>query len=111
MPISEQTFTKAMTDNLSTLMSQLKRSFIYTFLTACLLFSVNSVAAEENLLTQQLERIKQQTGVGAVAYALVENNKIVATGGIGTYGNNNVRISIPSCGSIHMDRIRSSLER
>ena len=91
MPISEQTYTKAMTGKLSMLMSQLKRSFIVTFLTACLLLLVNSVAAEENLLTQQLERIKQQTGVGAVAYALVESNKIVATGGIGKYGNNNAR--------------------
>ena len=91
MPISEQVFTKAMTNKLPTLMSQLKRNFIYTFLTACLLLlltssSANSVAAEENPLRQQLERIKQQTGIGAVAYALVENNKIVATGGIGKYG-------------------------
>ncbi|MDX2487803.1 MAG: serine hydrolase domain-containing protein [Gammaproteobacteria bacterium] len=72
------------------------RNFIYTFLTACLLLlstssSANSVAADKNPLSQQLERIKQQTGIGAVAYALVENNKIVATGGIGKYGHNNAR--------------------
>ncbi len=92
--ISEQIFTRAMTGKRPTLMSQLKRNFIYTFLTACLLLlltssSANSVAAVENPLTQQLERIKQQTGIGAVAYALVENNNIVATGGIGQYGHNN----------------------
>ena len=80
-----------MTCKLPILMSQLKRNFIVTFLTACLVLLANSVAAEDNPLTQQLERIKQQTGVGAVAYALVENNKIMAIGGIGTYGNNNAR--------------------
>lgn len=85
-----------MTTKLPALMSQQKRNFIVAFLSACLLLLLtgslaNSVAAEDNPLTQQLERIKQQTGVGAVAYALVENNKIVATGGIGTYGNNNAR--------------------
>jgi CubicO group peptidase (beta-lactamase class C family) len=70
-------------------MSQQKRNFIYIFLSACILFLVNSVAADESPLRQQLERIKQQTGIGAVAYALVENNKIVATGGIGKHGHNN----------------------
>ena len=64
---------------------------IYTFLAACLLLYTNTVAAEANPLTQQLARIQQQTGIGAVAYALVENNRILATGGIGTYGVNSVR--------------------
>ena len=64
---------------------------VYTFLAACLLLYTNTVYAQTNLLTQQLARIQQQTGIGAVAYALVENNRILATGGIGTYGENNAK--------------------
>ena len=63
----------------------------YSFIAACLLLYTNTVAAEANSLALQLARIQQQTGVGAVAYALVENNKVVSTGGIGTYGNNSAR--------------------
>jgi CubicO group peptidase (beta-lactamase class C family) len=64
---------------------------VYTFLAACLLLYTNTAYAQTNLLTQQLARIQQQTGIGAVAYALVENNRILATGGIGTYGENNAK--------------------
>ena len=80
MPKSGQAFTKAMAGK-----------SIYTSFTACLLLFANAFAAQATPLTQQLARIQQQTGIGAVAYALVENNKIVATGGIGTYDENNER--------------------
>ncbi|MGB5396790.1 MAG: serine hydrolase domain-containing protein [Gammaproteobacteria bacterium] len=68
----------------------------YALLATSLLFvasllSSNPVSAESNPLTQQLERIKDQACVGAVAYALVEGNKIVTMGGIGSYGNDNDR--------------------
>ena len=66
-------------------------NFFYPYIAVCFLLCTNTVAAEVNPLTQQLARIQQQTGIGAVAYALVENNKIVSTGGIGTYGHNSAR--------------------
>lgn len=56
----------------------------------CLVISF-PVAANENPLIQQLERIKRQTGIGAVSYALVEGNKVIATGGMGEYGVDNKR--------------------
>jgi len=101
--ILEQTFTTAAATKRLTLMKQMKPNSIYTFFTykfstytflgtSLLLLTytfTNTVSANENSLTQQLVRIKQQTGVGAVAYALVENNNIVATGGIGKYGLKN----------------------
>jgi len=80
MPRLEKVFTRAMASNT-----------FYSFIAACLLLYTNTVAAEANSLTQQLARIQQQTGIGAVAYALVENNKVVSTGGIGTYGHNSAR--------------------
>ena len=75
--------------------SPVPRYFIFAFLVV-LLFDINSVAIAEDPLAQQavthtLERIKKQTGVGAVAYALVENNDIIAMGGIGEYGLDNKR--------------------
>jgi CubicO group peptidase (beta-lactamase class C family) len=79
-----------------------QRRFIFDFLVVpflavCLLlvisfFSTTLVAAEENRLIQQLERIKKQTGIGAVSYALVENNKVITTAGIGAYGLDNDRL-------------------
>ena len=64
---------------------------IYIIVSACLFFLTNSVAAEVNTLSGQLARIQQQTGIRAVAYALVEKNKILATGGIGSYSLNSTR--------------------
>jgi len=64
--------------------------FVFSF--AVYIFSVTTpVLAKENTLTQQLETIKQQTGVGAVTYALVENDRVIATGGIGQYSSDNKR--------------------
>jgi CubicO group peptidase (beta-lactamase class C family) len=64
---------------------------ITIYIAACLLLFTNAAATQTTPITQQLARVKQQTGIGAVAYALVEDSKIVATGGIGTYGKNNER--------------------
>lgn len=64
---------------------------IFSLLVTFLFFTTNPVAAKENSLRQQLEHIQKQTGVGAVGYALVENNDIIATGGIGQYALNNTR--------------------
>lgn len=61
------------------------RHAILTFLALYSCFATSPAAAEPELLLQRLERIKKQTGIGAVAYALVENDKIVATGGAGNY--------------------------
>lgn len=64
--------------------------FVFSF--AVYIFPVTTHAfAKENTLRQQLETIKQQTGVGAVTYALVENDRIIATGGIGQYSSDNKR--------------------
>ena len=66
------------------------RVTIFSLLITFLFFTVNPVAAKEDLL-QQLKHTQKQTGVGAVAYALVENHRIIATGGIGQYALDNTR--------------------
>lgn len=86
MRILERAFIKAMARNLLSLARLHLTHYILAFLAVYSFLVANPVAAEENLLLQQLERIKNQTGIGAVSYALVENNKIVATGGMGQYG-------------------------
>ncbi len=65
--------------------------FIFSFV-VCVFLATTAVTAKENTLRQQLEHLQQQTGVGAVAYALVEKDKIIATGGIGQYGLDNKRV-------------------
>lgn len=60
-------------------------------LAACVFFTMTPVSAKENKLLQQLEHIKQHTGIGAVAYTLVEKDKIISTGGIGQYSRHNKR--------------------
>ncbi len=65
--------------------------FIFSFV-VCVFLATTPVTAKENTLRQQLEHLQQQTGVGAVAYALVEKDKIIATGGIGQYGLDNKRV-------------------
>lgn len=65
---------------------------MFNFLVVCFCLVISSTAAaSENPLIQQLQRIKSQTGVGAVAYAMVEGNEVIATGGIGEYGLDNKR--------------------
>ena len=101
MLLLEKVFIRVKTNHMSSLGSQLQRHFIFsflvvTFLTSSALPDADAVAAVENplaqqLIIQQLENIKKQTGIGAVAYALVENNEIVATGGIGEYSIENSR--------------------
>jgi len=67
------------------------RATIFFLLAIFLLLITNPVAAKESPLPPQLERIQKQTGVGAAAYALVENNRIIATGGIGQYALDDTR--------------------
>lgn len=60
-------------------------------LAACVFFATTPASAKDNNLQQQLEDIKQHTGVGAVAYVLVEKDKIISAVGIGQYGLHNER--------------------
>jgi len=59
-------------------------------------FSTDSLAETHNSKTklpviQNLERIKNRTGIGAVSFALVEEDRIIAMGGLGKYGHKNPR--------------------
>ncbi|MDT8388073.1 MAG: serine hydrolase domain-containing protein [Thiogranum sp.] len=64
---------------------------MFWVLSVCAFLVTNPVAAEPDQLLLQLERVKRQTGIGAVSYAMVENNQIVATGGMGQYGVDDAR--------------------
>lgn len=66
-------------------------TYFVTLLVTYSFFAVTPAAAKEDLLQQQLKRIQKQTEVGAVSYALVENDNIIATGGIGTYALDDAR--------------------
>jgi CubicO group peptidase (beta-lactamase class C family) len=74
-----------------TVVSRLSSWRVIFPLVACVFFATTAVSAKDNNLRQQLEDIKQHTGVGAVAYALVEKNKIISTVGMGQYGLHNKR--------------------
>ena len=71
--------------------------FICIFVFMSVFYSAtNPVTAIENSQTQlpiiqKLEHIKNRTGVGAISYAMVEGNAIIAMGGFGEYGLENKR--------------------
>jgi len=96
MRILEQVFIKAMASSPLSFGCLLQRHCIFALQAVCLFITSNQAAAQQYPPNQQpviqhLERIKKQTGIGAVSYALVEGNTIVATGGIGEYGLDNKR--------------------
>lgn len=67
------------------------KKYIYTILFACTFLTTTPTPAKQTPLQQKLQQIQKQSGIGAVSYALVENNTIIDIGGFGKYALNNSR--------------------
>ncbi len=90
IPPVEAAFIPPKNHRLNLHLSTNLKKYIHTILIACV-FLTTQTPAKQTPLQQKLQQIQKLTGVGAVAYTLVENNTIISTGGIGSYALDNPR--------------------
>lgn len=101
MRISEQASMQANSNRLPARLARLwqrQASFAFLIIVAavCSAPPVTLLGAAEQPsarlpIIEKLQQLKNHTGIGAVSYALVEHNTIIATGGMGEYALDNPR--------------------